>query len=154
MIPCDDALAALPGDLITFQNEFGQAQTSRVKTCFWQSAPKGGKVWSYELHDGTVVPNDSVSKVQKSKTETEPKIFRRPIDDIDHLTLAMCMIEESNLPSISKTIIQCVVDGDLSGLKIAAHLCETRLRQLKSIDDEIAEIQQSESDYCLAIPKE
>jgi hypothetical protein len=146
MTPGHDALTAMPGDTIYFLNDLNEGESAVVKIAFWQSAPKGGKVWSYELHDGTIVPNDRVERVEK-KTIVMRDENATTVGKFDDLDLAMIFIEKSDLPAEIKTAIQCLVDGDIKGLDIAGYLIRNRFNKIKQNEP-------CDAPSCLAITKE
>ena len=121
MTPSHDALSAVPGDKITFFNEYGDLDTQTVKLSFWQTSPKGGKVWSYELHDGSVIPNERVQAVIKPETKQELPMFN-VWEDADNIELIRVLLEDTKLSSTMKTAISCILDGDDKGLEIAQFL--------------------------------
>lgn len=63
--PSDDALSALPGDTILFLNGDKEIDRGIVSTTMWVPSFKGGKIYSYELTNGTIVANDNVTMVIK-----------------------------------------------------------------------------------------
>lgn len=143
--PCNP-LSALIGDQVTYLNEYNGTTSSIVKNALWQEAPKGGRVWSYELIDGTIIPNDRVIDIipQVKNENVGPR--PSPFEELDEIDLAACMIEESQLPSAMKTAIQCIIDGDLKSLEIAQFLVGARVKQILSMEFDEAP--------CLAITKE
>lgn len=64
--PSDDALSAVPGDSIRYLNTDNDVETAVVKTTLWVPSFKGGKIYSYELLDGTIVSNFKVVGVLKT----------------------------------------------------------------------------------------
>ncbi len=64
--PCVNSLSAMPGDRIEFlTNVEGMHVRGTVMTAGWQPAPKGGKIWTYETNEGTLVAHTQVVKIEK-----------------------------------------------------------------------------------------
>lgn len=77
--PCDDALKAMPGDIITFETDEGviTGPGGIVKTAGWQPSPNGGKIWTYETMSGVMVPNTQVIRVEKRSGTYVESIFQQ-----------------------------------------------------------------------------
>jgi hypothetical protein len=144
-VPSHDALTALPGDRITFWNDCNEQDSAYVKTGFWAEAWKGGRVWSYELHNGEIVPNDKVVAVEKmSPLHCEQEALANDLwnevygkrNDYCGTSVALGIIDDSDLPSVLKTAIGLLVEGDLKSLEAAKFLVETRISMLSKSNNQ------------------
>lgn len=127
--PGHDALSAMPGDSIEFKDGTGFS-VGRVKTAGWQPAPKGGKIWTYELEDGNLVPNTSVLNVTRGALE---KNSVETLDDITGKAHLLKAVEQADISSTLKTAIVCIVRGDVANMEVGRFLIDQRIRELKEL---------------------
>lgn len=120
----DIRLSGMPGDTVHFQNETGQA-TGIIKAAGWQAAPKGGRIWTYELTSGEFVPNLLVTMIYKNR--------QNGVDTINSLAELLKTIDRSDLPSTIKTVINCLVKNDLKSLEVASFLLNQRIEELNKL---------------------
>lgn len=137
--PSHDALAATPGDTIVYV-ENGLIMRAVVDAAGWLPSPKGGRVWSYTLPSGQIIPNTQVTKVEKASyadntgvyvgdVTTKASWVDRPLFEF-HKAL-----EKLEISASLKTSISCLLAGDDESLKVAQFLIGTRIRQLKELKD-------------------
>ena len=144
-----NSLSAQVGDKVTFQDAFGMTKTSTVVEALWVEAPKGGRIWSYRVSDGDIIPNESVSAIDARKSEMSSDDYLKPspFEGVSSMELAMLIIEDSDeVPSVLKAAIQCLIDGDLKSLDTARFLVGNRINQVMKM--------QIDEAPCLAITKE
>lgn len=124
-----DALSAMPGDQISF-NDLNGTNTGIVRSAGWQPTPKGGKVWTYELEDGSLVPNTNVIKV------TRGVLKKNSVETLDEITGKAHLLKAVELADISSTIktaIFCIVRGDVENMEVGRFLIDQRIRELKEL---------------------
>lgn len=122
MTPCDDALKAMPGDEIQFDDN-GSKVSAIVQSAGWHPTPKGGRVWCYELWDGAIINNERVLKVTKMQNEVA-----RP----ETKTNLIVIVDQLQIPSSLKTAMTCIVKGDLENLEVAQFLIRQRISDLEN----------------------
>lgn len=133
-VECDDSLSALPGDLISW-NEDGILNSFSVKTAGWKPSPKGGKVWTYETESGVSVPASQVLKVTKGIFDCEKERASKTSNtDLFNNQLYMKMTDNLVLPPVIRTAIHCLVRGDRKNLEVAAFLIDQRARELRELE--------------------
>ena len=147
-----NTLSAQVGDKITFVDSLGVKKQSIVAEALWVGTDKGGKVWSYRVVDGDVIANDYVLEIDRIETPTADFVsdeFLRPspFEGLSTMELASAIIEDSDeLPSVIKTAVMCLIDGDLKSLETARFLVNNRIKQVLNM--------QIDEAPCLAITKE
>lgn len=122
-------LSAMPGDVIIFQNGSIEG-VGTVRTAGWQPAPNGGKIWTYELEDGNLIPNTSVKTVTRGASE---KNSVETLDDITRKSHLLKAVEQAEISSTLKTAIFCIVRGDVANMEVGRFLIDQRIRELKEL---------------------
>jgi hypothetical protein len=134
-IPCDNALAAMPGDMITFETDSGviTGPGGIVKTAGWQPTGNGGKIWHYETVHGVLVPYTSVIRVDKRQSSVAFPVQSHESLTAENLQLFFDMLDNLEMSRNLKTAIDCVVKGDVKNLEIAVFLIQQRIKSLKFV---------------------
>lgn len=154
-LPCNDALSAVPGDLIRFRFEGGES-AGRVKQCLWVETAKKGKVWSYVLENNQMVPNERVIHVFKPTpaeglTNEEKAVTKQLIESeefgnlIAKQKLRQLILRTGISPSL-QTSIGCILDGDAANLEVAVFLLTKRIKELQELEQASKSFVSNETD--------
>ena len=134
-IPCDEALSAMPGDVIEFTmpEEMG-TDRDVVASAGWLPSPNKGKVWVYHTVHGLMVPNDCVSKVNRSNFKPIQSLGKDEAwSEVRIKQEIMRFVDMSKMSHFVKTSIICLLEGDLKNFEIAQNLMAVRIQQLTEL---------------------
>lgn len=145
-IPCDGALNARPGDEIHFTLD-GILIKDLVKSSGLVPTGNGGRVWTYETINNSSVPYSIVEKVVKGegnnveeippfKISLSPSLQKENIDVEDLFGFATLgfAADRSELATVLKTAVHCLIMGDYKNLEVASFLISQRAKELKELE--------------------
>lgn len=122
-----NTLGVMPGDDIHFDIGSGP-DWSTVKTCGWQPGPNGGKIWTYETTEGTLVPHTHVTDIRKFKLKNDVTV-KVQVKKQDFVA----SLYELDISPDLKTAMYCLFNGSLKHLEVAEFLIGERIRQLNEL---------------------
>ncbi len=127
-----NTLSFKPGDVVQYILR-GDYNESRIEQAGWQTISedkKQGKIWTYWMTNGDVIPHSIVTAFLRSE---KPETPNPPAEPIYLRQSVYQSVSDLDISAVLKTAICCLIQGTDKDLEVAHHLIGTRIREINEL---------------------